>query len=169
MLLLLLCCVGGVVLYVVGLPRFRDEVRDPIEEAISTEVARQIAIAPDEPPAPGTYTLRDGELNQALRDRADRYLDIDDMNASIYPDGVIINVTIADQTSTYEGDVAAIDGELRVLDMSADGGFGFVLPGEDMAELIEDGINNYFSSRDLMVTDVELGDGVMTLTVAPAV
>jgi hypothetical protein len=164
----LVVCVGlGVGGYFVGLPWVQGEVQDPIREAVETEVARQIAIAPDEAPAPGTYLIQESELNQGLDEQAGRYLDVEEMTASIAPDGVAVEVTVRDQTTTYEGDVAAVDGRLRVIDMRADGNARFLVPADDMAGIFEDSVNDYLASRDLRLSGVDLGDGTLTLEVEP--
>jgi hypothetical protein len=164
----IVCAVGAVVLYAVGLPRFREHVREPMQQAVSTEVARQIAIAPNSAPQPGTYTIDQAELNSALQEQAGGELGIDSIATAIDPTGITIRIKIQSQTATYRGDVGAVGGRLVVANMTAEGGFRYFLPAGDMGKILENGINNYLTSRNLRLTDVTLGDGTMTLTTAPA-
>ncbi|MGH2532196.1 MAG: hypothetical protein ACRDJW_07790 [Thermomicrobiales bacterium] len=165
---LIVCVAIGMGGYFVGLPWVQSEVQDPIREAVETEVARQIAIAPGAAPAPGIYTVQEADLNQALAARADRYLDLNEMLAAIAPDGITVKVTVQDQIATYEGSIAAVNGRLRVIDMTADGGIRFLIPADDMATLLEDSVNNYLAANGLRLAGVDLGDGTLTLAVEPA-
>ncbi|MGH2562740.1 MAG: hypothetical protein ACRDJH_27080 [Thermomicrobiales bacterium] len=142
--------------------------QEPVREAVETEVARQIAIAPGAAPAPGTYTVQEADLNQALAARAEGYIDLDEMSAAIAPNGITVNVGVRDQTGTYTGNVAAVNGRLRVIDMTADGGIRFLVPADDMAGLLEDSVNNYLAANGLRLAGVDLGDGTLTLAVEPA-
>lgn len=167
-LVLLVCVALGIGGYAFGLPWLQGEVQDPIRESVETEVARQIAIAPGEAPAPGTYTVAEADLNQALAAQADRYLDVEEMSADIAPDGLTVNVTVQGESAKYRGNVAATGGRLRVIDMTVDGRFHFLVPADDMAAILEDAVNEYLASRNLQVAAVELGEGTLTLMVEPA-
>lgn len=162
--LLGLCIVGCALTYFVALPRVRDAVRDPFEEVIGTQIALVAAPTPGVAPEPGTYVLEAADLNSAIRDRIGDNGSFDDVEVTLTPERFRLRLTTNDQDVTYEGNVVAVNGRLDVTDVSGDGWLTSVLPAGDIAESIENVINDYLAANNLVLTDATLGDGTLTLT-----
>ena len=163
-----LCVVGCALGYLVALPRVRENLREPLEEVVGTQVARQIAPNPNVRPAPGTYVIDEGELNSALRAEVGQADLFDDVAVTLAPDGFELRFTTNDQDVTYQGDIAAVDGRLAVTDVSADGWLTTLLPAGEVRKAFENATNNYLVANNLRLTDAELGEGTLTLTTEAA-
>src|SRR3954468_12775119 len=66
-----LCIASCLFSYFVGLPRLHDRIREPIDDAVTTEISRQIQPFPNATVAPGTYVIRADQLNAGLRSYVD--------------------------------------------------------------------------------------------------
>jgi hypothetical protein len=166
--LLGLCVVACALGYAVGLPRFREGVREPLEDVIGTQVALQMAPNPGVTPAPGTYVIREDELNAGLQDKVDRTGGFDKVTVSLAPDGFTIRFTTNDNDVTYRGDVAAVDGRFVVTEIEADGWLTFFLPAKEVRKALENEVNGYLAANNLRLADAELGDGTLSLTTEAA-
>jgi hypothetical protein len=164
-----LCVVGCGLAYFVGLPRFQDAIADEFEDAVSTEVARQIPATPGQGPAPGTYTITEASLLQTLQDEAEGG-NVEDVLVSITPSGIEIGFdTGGGQDVSYSGGVVAENGRLVLTDFEANNeGLEFFFPADKMGEAIEDAVNNYLAVNNLQLSSVELLDGEMVLEVEAA-
>ena len=162
------CLLGCILVFVAGLPAFRDEVRDGVHDAVATEVARQIPPISGGAAQPGTYTLTDADLEASLRENLDENEDDEqDLIVRILPTHVEIGITSQGQDAIYTGVPAAEDGELVMQDMDTDNGFvSFLLPPDTIAGAIEDAVNDYLTANNLRLDSVTLSDGELTLTVS---
>lgn len=162
--LLLICCV---VTWFVGIPRLRDNVSDSISKQLSTEVADQLA-PPSGTLEAGTYTLSVDELQQQIDANTDSSSDTN-FGISVSPDGMTIDFDSGSQTFGYSGVPVARDGKVVLDDMQVDNDvLGFVMPADNVATIIEDGINNYIAAEGLQVESLTLGDNEIELVLIPA-
>lgn len=168
LVLVVVCIVVGGVLYALGLPRLRDSVQAAAQDAFATEVARQLAIAPDVTPAPGAYVIDEAELNRNIELRSQEVDVANDFVVSITPERIGVAVQAGDRTTTYTARVQAVDGRLDLYDTDSDGFFDFFLPTDDAEKVVENAVNNYLTEHGLRLAAVELGQGTMTLTTEPA-
>jgi hypothetical protein len=159
-------CVG--LGWFVGLPRFREAVGDGFEDAMSTEVARELAPRPGAAPVPGVYTITEDELRQSLEAEAEGE-GVEDVLIRITPSELEFGFTSGSQELTYSGGVAVEDGQLVVTDFEANNDvMDFFFPAEELGAAIEDSINNYLAANGLVLDDVELQEGEMVLDVEAA-
>jgi hypothetical protein len=161
----LLCC--GLV-YFVAIPRARDTVEDGLREAVGTEVA--IRVAPIGTVEPGEYVITEadllGQLNEALSGNSAQ---IEDLVLNITPDQIRIGFTSGQQDAAYTGRLEAVNGRLDVQDMETSSGFlDFLFPASVVENGIEDGVNNFLDANNLILTNLIMEDGQVTLQVAPA-
>ena len=165
-----LCIVACALGYLVGLPRLRDNIREPLEEVVGTQIARQVAPNPNVRPKPSTYVIREADLNAALRDELDQTDPqiFDDVTVDFAPSGFVLRFTASDNDVTYRGNVAAVNGRLAVTDMEADGWLTTFLPAKDVEKALEDVINDYLTTNRLRLTKAKLGNGTLTLTTEAA-
>jgi hypothetical protein len=163
-----LCVVACALGYFVGLPRIRESAREPIEEVVGTQIARQIAPDPGVVPAPGTYVIREDDLNTALQNEVTQTDLFDDVAITLAPEGFELRFTTNDTDVTYDGDIAAVDGRLEVTDINADGWMTTFLPASEVRKALENVINDYLTTNGLRLADAELGDGTLTLTTESA-
>jgi hypothetical protein len=164
--LLGLCLIACVLGWFVGIPRLRDAIKDDVEGAVGTEVARRLAPAGGTP-APGTYVITEQDLTERLRAESDE--DTQDVEVRIDPVGIEVVLPTEGQEFTYSGRPTAEDGRLVVRGMEANNdAIEFFFPPDDVAEAIEDGVNDYLAANALRLAALELGEGQMTLTTEPA-
>ncbi len=162
---LLLCVVTLGLGIFVALPRVRDAVRDSAAEALATEIAVQLP--PAATPSAATYVIREDALNANLRQRV-AGLDIaDEITVTITPAYLQLRLVANERATTYTGRAAAAGGRLEVTDMTADGMYAFFLSASAAASILEDAVNGYLAAQRLQLTDVTLGEGILTLQVQP--
>jgi hypothetical protein len=158
------CILGCVLVFVAGVPAFRNEVRDGLHDAVATEVARQIPTATGGVAQPGSYTLDAASLQAGLRQNLE-----DDDEALIVRLTTVqieVGITSQGQDAFYTGTPVAEDGELEVQEMTTENGLvRFLLPPDTIAASIEDPVNDYLAANNLRLDRLELGDGEMTLHV----
>ncbi len=157
-----ICC--GVVWFV-ALPRARDAVNDGLRDAVASEIAQQIA--PQGVAAPGTYTISAEDLLARIQqETSGNDANVDNFTLSIKPSQIEVGFNSNSQTATYTGQLAAVDGKLEVQNMSASSGvLNFLFPAGEVANAIEDGVNNYLAANNLVLNDLTMGDGTITLDV----
>jgi hypothetical protein len=163
--LLLLCCVLG---WFVAIPRFRDTVADSISEELSTQVADQL-----QPPSgtlePGTYTLSVAELQRQIDANMEDSSTTSDFGISIDQNQLVIDFDAGSQTFGYSGTPTVRDGKLVIDDMEVDSDqLGWVMPADRVADIIEDGVNDYFASQNLSIESIDLGEDEIEFQVVPA-
>lgn len=162
--LLVLCCVIG---WFVGIPRLRDSIADTISDELSTQVASQL----DTPAGdldPGTYTLSVDDLQEQIEANVDEST-ASDFGISVDPTGIEIGFTSGTQDFGYSGTPVARDGRLVIDDMTVDTDFlGWIMPADRVADITEDGINDYFVARGLEIENIQLGDDEITFTTVAA-
>jgi hypothetical protein len=161
------CILGCILVFVAGIPAFRNEVRDGLHDAVATEVARQIPPSAAGNAQPGTYTLSAASLEAGLRQHLED--DDDALIVRITTTQIEIGITSQGQDAIYTGTPVAEDGELEIQEMSTENGLvSFLLPPDTVAGAVEDAVNDYLAANSLRLDAIELGDGEMTLTVSPA-
>lgn len=162
--LLLLCCV---LVWFLGIPRFRDGVADTISEELSTQVAGQLDTTAGDLD-PGTYTLSVEDLRDQFEANVDEST-ASDFGIAVDPSGIDIGFTSGTQEFGYSGTPVARDGRLAIDDMTVNTEFlGWIMPADRVAGIIEDGINDYFAARGLAIDSIQLGNDEITFTTVPA-
>jgi hypothetical protein len=161
------CILGCVLVFVAGVPAFRNEVRDGIHDTFATEVARQIPTATGGVAQPGSYTLDAASLQAGLRENLED--DDEALIVRITSVQIEVGITSQGQDAFYTGSPIAEDGELEVQEMTTENGLvRFLLPPDTVAAAIEDPVNDYLAANNLRLDRLELGDGEMTLHVVAA-
>ncbi len=161
------CILGCVLVFVTGIPAFRNEVRDGLHDAVATEVARQIPATSGGAAQAGTYTLSAASLEAGLRENLED--DDDALIVRITPVQMEVGITSQGQDAFYTGIPVAEDGELEMGEMTTDNGLvSFLLPPDTIASAIEEAVNDYLAANNLRLDSLELGDGEMTLVVSGA-
>ena len=165
-----LCIVACALGYLVGLPRLRANLRQPLEEVVGTQIAREIAPNPNVRPKPGTYVISEKDLNDALRAEVEQTEPqiFDDVTVDFAPSGFVIRLTASDREVTYSGNVDAVDGRLVVTDIEADGVLTTLLPAKDVKKSLENQVNEYLAANRLRLKEAKLGNGTLTLTTEAA-
>jgi len=160
-----ICC--GLVWFV-AIPRARDTVEDGLREAVGTEVA--VRVAPLGTAEPGEYVITEADLLRQFNEAvADNSAEVKDLGLDITPDQIRIGFTSGEQDAEYTGRLVAVDGRLEVQDMQTSSGFlDFLFPASIVANGIEDGVNNFLAANNLILTNLVMEDGQITLQVAPA-
>lgn len=172
----LMGCLAGLIIGVVAVafvavaivrPFLQDEVGNELERVFATQIVRQLAPGAGTPElTAGSYTISAAEINAELRQNADDYDPLDDLRITIDPGGLELGFDAYGSENSYRGGVAVEDGRLVLTDIDASGVAERVLPAEDVQEIIERELNDYVAAAGLVVTDVALADGEMTLTTA---
>ena len=163
-----LCVIACAVTWFVGVPAFQDAVREDVEDGVATEVARRIPRTARGAAQPGSYVITQESLRRQLMAEAED-TNAQDVVLQITPSGLELGFTTRGQDVTYSGTPVAEDGRLVIRDIQTDTDWlGFILPADDLAQAIEDGVNGYLAENRLRLDAVELGDGAMTLTTGPA-
>lgn len=161
------CILACVLVFVAGIPAFRNEVRDGLHDAVATEVTLQIPTASGGVAQPGAYTLSATSLEAGLRQNLE-----DDDNALIVRITTVqieVGITSQGQDALYTGTPVADGGELNMREMTTGNSLvSFLLPPETIAGAIEDAVNDYLAANNLRLDALELGDGEMTLVVSSA-
>jgi hypothetical protein len=163
------CVIACLATVVFGLPAFRGNVKDSIQEGVSTEVARQIPATPGQSAPPGDYVITAESLQQSLRENANDSSDAENVLIRITTVGIDIGITSRGQEATYSGKPAAEDGRFVIQNFETNSRFlSFIIPADDLADAIEKAVNGYLQQNNLQVQSVELTSGAMTLTTVPA-
>jgi hypothetical protein len=159
------CILGCILVFVAGIPAFRNEVRDGLHDAVATEVARQIPTTAGGTAQPGSYTLNAASLQAGLRQNLDD--DDEALIIRITTGQIEVGITSQGQDAFYTGTPVAENGELEIRDMTTDNGLvSFLLPPDTISAAIEDPVNDYLAANNLRLDALELGDGEMTLVVS---
>lgn len=162
--LLALCVACVFISYFVAIPRAKKGVEEEVNQAVSTYVAPQIAgigIAPK----PGTYTLEADEVNQKLQAGG---TNLKDMRFVITPNGLELRFGEQGQDVGYTAQVRAVDGRLDIEGADITGIPTWIIPTASVSKGLEQGINDYLTEHNLVLTSVTLQDGSMTLVLAAA-
>ncbi len=162
-----LCLLGCVLVFVAGIPAFRNEVRDGVHAAVATEVARQIPPATGGVAQPGTYILTAANLEAGLRQNLDDQDDDEALIVRITTVQIEIGITSQGQDAIYTGTPTAENGRLVMRDMTTGNSLvSFLLPPDTLASAIEDAINDHLVANNLILDSLQLTDGEMTLVVS---
>jgi hypothetical protein len=93
---------------------------------------------------------------------------VEDFTLTISPSEIEVGFDSNSRSATYSGQLAAVDGRLEVQDMSTSSGLlDFLFPAGDVANAIEDGVNDYLEANGLVLNGVTMGEGEITLDVGP--
>lgn len=161
--LLALCLVGCGLGFFVGLPRIRENAREELRDAISTEVANQIPAGSSGVAEPGSYTFTAAELQRSLAESFQTST-IDDIVIRIDASGIAFGFkTSGGRETTYSGLPIAENGRLKMTKMDAtDSILDFVIPATDLGKAIEDAVNNYLAANNLKIDTLTLTEGEIT-------
>lgn len=145
----LLICVGSAIWFTTQLG---PELQDSAREYTATQVAQHIS------PDGQTYTLREDDLeagiNQQIQQEGDAAFD--DVIVTMTPSGFEVRLDLQEQDVYYSGSIGVSEGRVQVTDADAEAPvIGYIFGADDMAQAIEDGINDYFESQGLRVVSVE--------------
>lgn len=163
--LLLICGVGGVLLFLLaGRAVFGGGLRDEIRQAAATEVG-QIDRLPVLPT--GEVVVSEAEINRQIAGYVDRGIGIEEPRVTITPEGIALTVEAFGQRSSYSGGVAVAGGRLVLTDVAGEGLATRVLSADDIAGIVEDALNDLQTRSDVTVTGVRLEPGRMTIQTAP--
>jgi hypothetical protein len=163
--LLLLCCI---VLWFFGVPRFQDQIVDEVSQSLSTEIANQVDTAPGTL-EPGTYTISLADLEREVNARLATEDSTSDFVITTEGDLVKVGFSTGGQELVYTGRPVVQNGEIRIEDMNVDNDvMGFLLPADKVANLIENGLNDYLEARGLQAESVSLAEGEITFTAVSA-
>jgi hypothetical protein len=158
--LLLICCIVG---WFFGIPRLQDNIADSISHELSTEVANQLDSSAGNL-QPGTHTISVAQLQSQI----DQNLDdssTSDFGISVDANGIEVGFTSGTQDFSYSGKPVAEDGKLVIEDMETSSGWlGRIMPADKVANIIEDGINDYFAARNQEIQSIQLGNDKITFT-----
>ena len=165
--------IGALAAAFVGLgivrPLVKDEIGDELGRVVATQVVQQLAPGDGTPElTAGTYTISADEINDELRSNADAYEPLESPEITIDPDGLELSFEAFGRESSYRGGVAVENGRIVLTDVEASGLARRVLPAGDVQEILELELNEYIADAGLIVEDVELSDGALTLTTASA-
>lgn len=165
--LLGLLVVAAVAAFLVGRAWLGDKLRQPLQIAVGTQIARQFAPAPGVQPAPGTYVIGQDDLNTAIRSEVGQTGFVDDAAITLAPSGFDLRAHLTNGGDvSYRGNIAAVDGRLRVTNLNGDGMITAFLPPDQVRQAIENAVNDYLVANGLRLADAALGDGTLTLTTA---
>lgn len=159
-----LCIVGAGVGYFWFIPRAQEEIETELQEAVTTYVVPYFA-GLDVTPAAGTYILSADEVNGQIQSTSTA---LQDLQISITPDSLALSFGDQNQDVAYTANVEAVDGQFAITDATIDGVPGWLLPEDTVTSAIEEGLNTYLRENALLLTDVVLGDGIMTITTVDA-
>jgi hypothetical protein len=161
----LLCCV---LLWFVALPRFQDEIVNEVSQGLSTEVANQIDTAPGTL-EPGTYTVSLADLEREINAQLATEDSASDFVMTTEGDLIRVGFSTNGQDLVYTGRPEVEDGRIVIRDMDVDNGvLNFFLPADKVANLIENGLNDYLAARGLQAESIVLAAGEITFTAVPA-
>jgi hypothetical protein len=161
----LLCCV---LLWFVGIPRFQDEIVNEVSQGLSTEIANQVDSAPGTLD-PGTHTISLVDLERDINAQLATDDSASDFVITTAGDLVEVGFSTNGQDLVYTGRPVVENGQIVIQDMEVDNGFlNFILPADKVANLIENGLNDYLDARGLQAESVSLADGEITFTAVPA-
>ena len=170
------CLLGGlgVVLIVlaaavlVGLVVINNATGDHLRGSLQNVAATQIAsIGPVAAPSGGRLTVSAANLTSVVRQHTDQYGAIHDPTVDITPAGLALDFEVVGVGSSYHAGVMAENGHLRLTNPTASGAAARVLSADDMASVIELSLNQILTQSGLEATDVELGQGQMTIMTRP--
>jgi hypothetical protein len=157
-----LCVVCAGLGYFVGLPRVRDGLRDGVADFGATEVA-EVFSTPANVSA-GRYVLTEADINARIREENPDAQNIDDWIVELTPQGYEIGFRASGDDVTYSGNMVAENGRLKVTDSAADASFfEWFFSADAMGDALEKAVNRWLDANNLQLTDVELGDGQVTL------
>ncbi len=159
-----LCVVGAGVGYFWFIPRAQDEIEAQLEEAVSTYVVPYFA-GLDVTPGAGTYTLSADDVNAEIQGAS---TSLEDLRVEITPEYLALTFGDQNQDVSYTAKVEAVEGQFAITDATIDGVPGWLLPEDTVTAAIEDALNAYLSENSLILTDVTLDTGTMTITTANA-
>jgi hypothetical protein len=163
---LMACLLICVVLFFVTIRGVRSGIEDSLQDGMGTVVAGRIGQSGAA--APGTYVITDAEILTRIEQELDNDgANIDNLVVLIHPDNRIeIGFDSEGQDVTYDGTISAEEGELRVHGMEASSDLlNFLVPGGRVASGIEDGVNGYLLSNNLILASVSSEPGALTLVV----
>jgi hypothetical protein len=158
--LLLILAVAAALGYFAVLPAAREAARDQLRDVVSTQVVRidTLPVLPS-----GELVITEEDVNRRLRENIGEVNQISDPVFNINPDGVTLTVDVLGTETTYRGGVAVEDGRIVITNPEADGPAGQVLPADDVADFVEDLVNDLQRRSTVEFTGVQLSDGQMTI------
>lgn len=158
--LLLILAVASALFFFAILPVARETARDRLRDSVATQVTR-IDVLPVLPS--GELVVTEADVNRRLRENIGNFRQVSDPSFNIDPDGVTLTVDVLGIRSTYRGGVAVENGRLVVTDPEVEGAAGQVLPADDVADFVEDLLNDLQQRSNVEFTDVDLAEGEMII------
>ncbi len=160
--LLGLCVVCSGLGYFLGLPRIRDGLQDGVAEFGATEIAE--ILGTPSAAGPGAYTLTEADINARIQAENPEAQNIDDWLINITSAGYDVGFTASGEEVSYSGSLIAENGRLAVTNTEADATFfEWFFSANAMGDAIERSFNTWLDANNLTLTDVQLGEGELTL------
>jgi hypothetical protein len=164
--LLLLCCGLG---WFVAIPRVQDGIRDELADNLATNVATQIAaqLPSGQQIEPGEYVISIAGIEEEIARNFDQ-ASVEDLSISTSNGHLVVTMGSGGQTIEYSGVPVAEDGRLVMTDMRENNDVAsFFLPADKLGDAIERGVNEYFSTQNVQIDDIQLsGDELIIQTSA---
>jgi hypothetical protein len=110
----------------------------------------------------GTYTLSAGDIEQGINEQIKREGDatFDNVLVTMTPQGFEVRLDLQEQDVYYTGSFTVAEGRVHVSAADAEAPVvSYIFSANDMAQAIEDGINDYFASLGRRVVSVEQREG----------
>jgi hypothetical protein len=165
MLLLLVCCLLG---WFVAIPRIRDDIRDQLADNLATNVASQLSaqVPAGQQLEAGEYAISVTDIEREIAQNFNQS-QVDSLAISAANGELRLTVESGGQSFNYSGVPVAENGELEMTDMRADNDVAsFFLPAGKLGEAIEQGVNQYFATQNLDISDIQVtGDDIVVQAV----
>lgn len=158
----LLACVGALIWWYTQLG---PEIRESAREYTSTQVALHAT------PTGQSYTVMAEDLERGINQEIQQEGDaaFDDVIVELSPQGYRVSLDLQEQDVYYTGSFSVVDGRIEVTNADADAPvISFIFGADDMAQAVEEGINDYFEAQGLRVVSVEQQQGRVVFITEPA-
>lgn len=136
-----------------------DDLRVGVRDEVSTQIATQIADAPE-----GEIIITDDELNRRLAASGDLG-PIEAVTLTIAPDVITVNLRAYGLTGTYQSAVRVENGSLVLYGGTLDGPLGFLIPNDELTEATNIEIAAALSEAGYRVESATMQEGAIALSV----
>ncbi|MBA3943110.1 MAG: hypothetical protein H0X37_00945 [Herpetosiphonaceae bacterium] len=120
-------------------------------------------LAPADVPA-GRIVISEADANQWLQDHKDQFQGIDSVVVHFVPGVITADVAVRGFTSTAQAGVAVQNGRIVATNPQLGPPANFFVDIQPFVHVMEDSLNSDLASLNRRVTGVELGQGIVTIT-----
>lgn len=135
------------------------DLRSGVRDEVSAQIATQIVDAPE-----GEIVITDDEINQRLDSSGDLG-PIDDVEITISPDVIRVDLRAYGLSGTYQSVVRAENGSVVLDGGSLEGPLAYVIPNDELAEATNAEIAAALSDAGYRVESATMQDGAIALEV----